>query len=337
MHIYSTLAHGNGAHVLHQMLAAGLPGYQLQAYPPRHTFCPPLLYRYRNRRAHCVHAPPDYAVFAVWPRQPLVVTFHGYTLDAAFHRHASWLQQLHYRTDLRYFTAHAAARAQAVVAVSHFLADLIRHDLPHSGPVRVIHNGVDTDRFQPRPHRPGTTVRILFSGNLTRSKGAWLLPAIAAQLQPGMEIHYTQGLRTPDILAGQPRLHALGCWPHDQMHTCYQQMDILLAPTLREGFGLGIAEAMACGLPIVASDTSALPELVVQGQGGFLCPVGDAACFAHWLNHLASDARLRRHMGEFNRARACQLFNLPRMVQAYRELFVEVLDVSHHPADLAPG
>lgn len=244
------------------------------------------------------------------------------------------LQQVHYRTDLRYFTTRAMRRAQTVVAVSHFLADLVRSDLSATIPIQVIHNGVDTDHFQPASRRSGHAVRVLVSGNLTRRKGAWLLPAIAAQLHPGTEIHYTQGLRTGDALAQETRLHNLGRIPHAQMPQCYQQMDILLTPTLREGFGLGVAEAMACGLPIVASDAAALPELVVPGLGGFLCPVGDAACFAAHLNQLAADASLRRQMGEFNRERACRLFNLPRMVRSYHELFVEVLDVSNNTAGL---
>ena len=54
----------------------------------------------------------------------------------------------------------------------------------------------------------------------------------------------------------------------------YGSMDILLMPSVREGFGLSIAEAMACGLPVVATNCSAIPELIDDGKGGFLCPPG---------------------------------------------------------------
>ena len=55
------------------------------------------------------------------------------------------------------------------------------------------------------------------------------------------------------------------------MHKVYQQSDILFFPTLREGFGLVVAEAMACGLPVVTTDCSSLPELIDHGKGGYLC------------------------------------------------------------------
>jgi glycosyltransferase involved in cell wall biosynthesis len=105
----------------------------------------------------------------------------------------------------------------------------------------------------------------------------------------------------------------------------YQQHDILIAPTVREGFGLAIAEAMACGLPVVASDCSAIPELIDDGMGGFLCPVGDVKAFADKINLLADSPKLRHEMGEYTRAKVEKMFTLDRMVKEYQDLFQEVL------------
>jgi glycosyltransferase involved in cell wall biosynthesis len=327
--IFSPVPSGCGAYIVHRLLAEQLPNYQLRPYPPLLSLVPPLLYRYRDPQARLVHTTPDYGLFAHYPRQPLILTFHGYALDQAFRAHSSWLQNLHSSTDLRYFTQQAVARAQVITAVSQYTADLVRQDLPCTAPIRVIYNGVDTERFQPAlGRRTSAQVQVLFSGNLTRRKGALWLPAIAAHLHPGILVHYTQGLRTRCTLPTLPNLRSVGAVAYTDMPQHYQAADILLMPTVREGFGLAVAEAMACGLPVVASDVSALPELVVEGQGGFLCPVGDVACFAARLNQLADDPVLRRQMGEFNRARASALFNLPRMVRQYHELFNEVLDVS---------
>ena len=96
-------------------------------------------------------------------------------------------------------------------------------------------------------------------------------------------------------------------------------------PTVREGFGLAIAEAMACGLPVVASNCSAIPELIDDGKGGFLCPIGDVQAFADKINLLAESPRLRLQMGEYNRAKIEQKFTLARMVKKYQALFKEVL------------
>jgi glycosyltransferase involved in cell wall biosynthesis len=105
----------------------------------------------------------------------------------------------------------------------------------------------------------------------------------------------------------------------------YQHHDILIAPTVREGFGLATAEAMACGLPVVASDCSAIPELIDDGMGGFLCPVGDVKAFADKINLLADSPKLRNEMGEYNRAKIEKMFTLDRMVKEYQDLFQEVL------------
>jgi glycosyltransferase involved in cell wall biosynthesis len=117
----------------------------------------------------------------------------------------------------------------------------------------------------------------------------------------------------------------IGKIPYEQMPRLYRDVDILFFPTVREGFGLVAAEAMASGLPVVATNCSALPELLVDGKGGFLCPLHDAEAFARRINQLAGAPELRQKMGEFNRARVEQLFTLESMLRKYRDLFEEVL------------
>ena len=123
-----------------------------------------------------------------------------------------------------------------------------------------------------------------------------------------------------------PKLQSLGSVPFEDMPNRYREMDVLLMPTVREGFGLAVAEAMACGLPVVASDCSAIPELIDHGKGGFLCPVGDVNAFAEKINLLADSPKLRREMGEYNRAKVEKMFTLDRMVKEYQKLFEEVLN-----------
>jgi glycosyltransferase involved in cell wall biosynthesis len=168
-------------------------------------------------------------------------------------------------------------------------------------------------------------IRVFFSGNLIRRKGSHWLPTIAQQLQKNIRIFYTQGLRTRNNLSTHSKLQPMGSVPFHEIHKLYQEMDILLMPTVREGFGLAVAEAMACGLPVVASDCSAIPELIDHGKGGFLCPVGDVNAFAEKINLLADSPKLRREMGEYNRAKIEKMFTLDRMVKEYQELFDEVL------------
>jgi len=326
--ILSPMAYGNGAHIVHSQLAKKISGYHLVSYNPYLTmlsFVLPLVVP--CRRADMIHSTPDYAIFHHSKEIPLIVTFHNYVLDQWIKLRSSMLQRIHYSTDLRLWTRLAVGKARCITAVSHFLADLARQDLGFDQPVRVIYNGIDVDLFRPQPATGAKQrkLRVFFSGNLTRRKGVQWLPAIARLLSPNITVYYTSGLRTGNILPSENRLRAVGRIPFDDMPARYGEMDILLMPTMREGFGLAVAEAMACGLPVVASACSSIPELIDDGHGGYLCPVGDVKAFAEKINLLADSAKLRKEMGEYNRTKVEKMFTLDRMANEYQTLFEEVM------------
>jgi L-malate glycosyltransferase len=330
--IASPMCWGNGAHVIHKQLEHALPGYRVLSYHPKWTLLPVCLpLAAPIKRAGLVHTTPDYAIFFARRKFPLVVTFHNYVLDAFMQTYSSKLQRIHYSTTLRWFTQLAVKRADAVTAVSRFTASLVRRDLGFTGPLPVIYDGVDTDRFFPsRRSSPRDGIRVLFSGNLTLRKGAqWLLP-IARKLDKNIRIYYTTGLRTHHLLPSDSRLVPIGNVPHSEMPQRYQQMDLLIMPTVREGFGMAVAEAMACGLPVVASDCSSIPELVDDGKGSFLCPVGDTDAFADRINQLAASEKLRQDMGDYNREKAMRVFSIDKMVDGYKRLFFDLRDMAAH-------
>lgn len=331
MRIVSPVPRGSGVEVLHRDLAQAIPGYRLRTYSAWQSLFPPALYRLSSADADVVHASADYGLFFARAGVPLVVTLHNYTSDRFMRPYSSRLQYLHYRSDLRWFSRLTLARADAVVAISRFIGDLVRDDLGVDPPLRTIYNGVDHERFRPSAgRRTGRPFRVLFCGNLNRRKRAGLLPALAAALDDGFEIHYTAGLADGRLArradAGGAHLVALGQVEHAAMPAVYQSMDALFMPSVREGFGLCVAEAMACGLPVVACRESAIPELVDAGQGGMLCAIDDVPAFAAALRELADDRRRAAQMGQYNRARVERDFTLQRMVCDYRELFEQVRD-----------
>lgn len=318
---------GNGAYVLHKMIEAEIRNYRVHGYNPYLTLFPPLLpFLARAEKPLAIHATPDYAIFSYRKAIPIVLTFHNYVLDHWMRAYSSPLQNIHYATDLRLWTRLAVKRARIITAVSDFTAHLAQRDLNILHPIRVIYNGIDVDRFTPGLSSTSRKeLRVFFSGNLTHRKGAHWLPDIARRLKKNINIYYTQGLRTRNALQVEPGLHAVGSIPFEQMADRYREMDILLLPTVREGCSLSVLEAMACGLPVVASDCSSLLEQIDQGKGGFLCPVGDVAAFAKKINILADSPRLRKEMGEYNRAKVEKMFTVDRMVNEYKDLFEEVL------------
>jgi glycosyltransferase involved in cell wall biosynthesis len=241
--------------------------------------------------------------------------------------YSNWFQKIHYATDLKICTKLAIRKAKKITAVSDFTAKLVKEDMQLSGPVKIIYNGVDTDYFTPSLSKKGIQeeISVFFSGNLTRRKGAHWLPEIAKYLNHDIKIYYTQGLRTRSVLPDLPNLKSIGPVSFQDMPKRYRQMDILLMPTVREGLSLSVLEAMACGLPVVASNCSSLPEQIDHGKGGFLCPIGDVNEFAEKINLLAESPMLRREMGGYNRAKVEQRFRVEQMVNEYRKLFSECL------------
>lgn len=317
--VLSPVPTGSGAIVVHRTLEALIDGYRVVPYDPWWTLLPPAIARFSSSGSAVIHAGVDYGFFSARPRRKLVVTFHNYVLDRYMQPYSSRLQWLHYRSDLRAFTRLSLRHADAVTAVSEATAALVREDLGYRGELIVIPNGIDTRVFQPQAgSRKGGFV-ALFSGNLTTRKGAQWLPAIAAGLEEGQKI-VCIGPRHEQT-GGHGRIQLRSAVAHSDMPAFYASCQALLMPTVREGMSLAALEAMACGLPIVATDCPSMRELVEEGRGGFLCGLGDTAMFAERLRWLAAHPDEAARMGAFNRERAQAHHDARTMAQCYDRVF----------------
>jgi glycosyltransferase involved in cell wall biosynthesis len=122
-----------------------------------------------------------------------------------------------------------------------------------------------------------------------------------------------------------PRVVFTGRLPEADKVAHYNLADIFLFPSMLEGFGLAAGEAMSCGLPVIASDEGALPELVAHGQGGFVCRGGDRAAFVEATLRLLDQRELRRRFGAFNRGRVDRHFRWPRAARRVLDIYEEVV------------
>ena len=121
------------------------------------------------------------------------------------------------------------------------------------------------------------------------------------------------------------RVRFLGPVPNAQLPSLYRSADVFVFPSLwQEPFGMPLVEAMASGLPVVATRSGAFPEIVEHGTTGLLAQRGDARSLARALDKVLSDPALRRQMGAAGRTRAQQQFSwdqsAARLLAAYRRL-----------------
>jgi len=101
--------------------------------------------------------------------------------------------------------------------------------------------------------------------------------------------------------------------------------DILLLPSEQESFGLAALEALACELPVIASRVGGLPEVVDDGETGFLSPVGDVDKMADDAVRLLSDKKLRRQMGRRARELAISRYSTDRIIPQYIEFYERII------------
>ncbi|NTW75936.1 MAG: glycosyltransferase family 4 protein [Candidatus Moranbacteria bacterium] len=202
-------------------------------------------------------------------------------------------------------------RSFRVVSNSNGLRDLAlmtdpKRDIP------VIPNGVDTGQFVPAKDRvtDGIT-RILVVSRLTPRKGMRFLIRAMAMLPESARLIIVGGggeranLESTTVESGVTnRVEFRGLIPHDALPDIYRECDIFCLPSLNEGMSNTVLEAIASGLPIVATVTGGTEELVTNGENGYFVKKESPEDLAEKIGMLASDAGLRARMGAASRIKA---------------------------------
>ncbi len=220
-----------------------------------------------------------------------------------------------WREDLKCRISGAAMRsAGEVVAWSSWCANSVVDDygVP-AARVSVNFPGVELEYWtRPSTRRPGPA-RILFVGGDFARKGG---PALLEALR---DIHqeFEVDIVTRSAVDAPPggRVHNDLSYGDSRLLRLFAEADIFAFPTKGDTFGLVIAEAMAASLPVVATATGAIPELIEDGTTGFLLAPGDVGALRASLDRLIRDPNLRHRMGSAGRRRAEASFDVRRSVE----------------------
>ena len=232
----------------------------------------------------------------------------------------------------------------AVVVGSEFSRRQLREALgARIDHVAVVPYGVDA-KFAPRPPRMDLAERwglrnrqiVLFFGGLKPRKNLETMldvwTAVAPSHPQARLVVAGGGALLGDLRHRADRLGIsasvvfTGYVPEADKADYFNLADVFFFPSAMEGFGLAVGEAMSSGLPVVVSNRGSIPELVVDGEGGFVSDPTDPARFAERLRLLLGDAALRRKLGQANAARIEERFRWDRCVDGTRRVYEATLE-----------
>ncbi|NNG41073.1 glycogen synthase [Flexivirga sp. ID2601S] len=264
-----------------------------------------------------------------------------------------------------YVEKSAYEAAAAVIAVSHGMRADVLASYPDLDPakVHVVHNGIDAQLWQRNTSPEATEIvrrhgvdperpSVIFVGRITRQKGLPYLLRAAAELPPDVQLVLCAGAPdTPEILAEVEglvdglRKHRTGVvWipdmlPRAEVIALLSAATVFVCPSVYEPLGIVNLEAMACGAPVVGTATGGIPEVVADGETGWLVPIDQVSDgtgtpkdpdrfvrdLADTLTTAVSDPAEARRRGEAGRERAVREFGWDTVASRTQEVYDAVL------------
>lgn len=265
-------------------------------------------------------------------------------IKIVLHMHCEWLSQFDRKT-----IAPRLEQCDLIVGCSDYITGKIKARFPEfAHKCQRVYNGVDTDQFASQLDSTEQTnpskLTVLFVGRISPEKGLHTLIAAFEKVSvdfPDAKLylvgpdkptsaefiaelsddpivrrlteldppHYPHNLRSQLPPGLKSRVVFPGPVSHLELNRYFQAADVLVNPSLSEAFGMSLVEAMACGIPTVATAVGGMVDIVVPGETGLLVPPDQAAALAEAIAQLLSDKALRVRMGEAGRQRAVERFD----------------------------
>ncbi|WP_311196895.1 glycosyltransferase [Rugamonas apoptosis] len=298
-------------------------------------FAVPAMRRHGARLVHVALCWTNYGASALWLarqcRLPVVLSVHGtFAMDTITPWHAPMLRHA--------FGAVGGVYAVSATAMRHFLA-IYQAYLPPTARLAVIPNCVDTDRFQPcaqarltaRAHwgLPPDSLVLGCVARLSVEKRPSLAIALLARLRRRHPQLYLvlvgtgpleSALRNQAEQAGMKQ-YVIFAGYVQQVETVMPGFDLHLLMSRNEGFGIATIEAMACGVPAVATEVAGSVDILRDSQGGMLVPANDLEQATARIGDLLADLPLREAMGRHGRAEALARYSIAVVGQQVREFY----------------
>ncbi|MFQ5754450.1 MAG: N-acetyl-alpha-D-glucosaminyl L-malate synthase BshA, partial [bacterium] len=258
----------------------------------------------------------------------IITTLHGTDItlvgaDTSFHRVIKF----------------SIEESDGVTAVSKFLQQRTIDEFDIKREIRVIYNFVDThcchhelEKCTKKRYAPHDEKVLMHASNFRPVKRPSDVVRIFARVREQIPTKLLLVGEGPERLFVQQLVKELKLnddvfflGEQDYIENLLSCADLFILPTEQESFGLVALEAHSCGVPVVGAATGGLPEVVVDGETGFLLPVGEIASMAEKALELLSDAEMHAAFGKRARERAVRCFDSQLIIPKYEAFYEEVL------------
>jgi N-acetyl-alpha-D-glucosaminyl L-malate synthase BshA len=235
-------------------------------------------------------------------------------------------------------TKWAIEQSDAVTAVSHFLRDQARNEFEIEREMDVVYNFIDPERHERpcpgciQPRSSPDEVTLMHISNFRPVKRVEDVVRVFARVRKQMPARLIMVGDGPTACTALQVALSLGVADSvqftgvvEEIEPVLQQADLLLLPSQTESFGLVALEAMASGIPVIASDVGGLPEVVAHGETGYLAPVGDVERMGDYAIQLLTDRDLHHRFAHASRERAAARFSYQQIVREYEQVYARLL------------
>lgn len=266
---------------------------------------------------------------AVWAgslrRKPVIMHVHGADFDTFYHHSFSFI---------KYYIRRTFSACSKVLVLSGYWKEFFVAHI-YAGNIEVLHNGVYTEVFRQCNTTPANLSKFLFLGRLGQRKGVYDLLEVIDRL-----VNIQQQKDLVFYLAGdgeleqvkkiiqknnlQNHVQLLGWLNEQEKMKWLKQADTIILPSYNEGLPMAILEAMAGGKVIISSKVGGIPDLVKEGENGFLIQPGDAESLCRYILYVKTHPAEMQQISanNINKIEAC--YNLKkinnRLADIYREI-----------------
>jgi alpha-maltose-1-phosphate synthase len=202
--------------------------------------------------------------------------------------------------------------------------------------MRLVPYGVDLSAFYPCVQKSDKEFRVLFAGNVSVQKGVGYLLDAFFQLFCERKRLIFAGSVSPELESavrqwgGNPRISVMGHVPQPRLKEIMSSSDVMVLPSIQEGFGLVQAQAMACACPVIASENTGASNLFTDGREGFIVPIRDPIAIAQRLQLLADSPELRLRISEAALQRVKSIGGWVQYGERMHQVFSELMVRKHY-------